>query len=206
MMCCIASWPQEGWDVMRVWGDLFKLIVGVRWMISTEPIWWGWQMMKCKVGAHICSLPTAASCSYIWDAVTVSSLLSISWGCGTFLPRHHHDRHHRQHRQHTPVCWAGVTGIMMQYSHPIFPPSLSPHLIFVQSQILLLTPHIRFRFCKYSPRRGIVTIIASLWRVCLNVWRSQHVRVTTVQDNNIPGLSNLSIVVLTPTLFSNQLL
>ena len=129
--CWAAGWPEEAKGAMRVWGGLFKLIVGVRWMISAivscDPNkWW-----RCKVSLNICSLYLLYA---IWDAVTASSLVR---GCRTFLACH----------ETTQQLSTGVTGTTYARFASIFSSSSCLHTItmitFTQSQsvkILHFTP------------------------------------------------------------------
>ena len=133
----------EGCDV-SVRG-LFKLIVGVRWMIgailSCDPNkWW-----RCKVSLNICSLYLLCS---IWGAVIASSLIR---GCKTFLACHGQSR-----ADNTPaVYWAHGNyrcKIRIPFSHHHLEciPSPFTTMTFTQSQIVNI---LNFTICL-------------MWQVC----------------------------------------
>ena len=99
--CWVAGWmgwPEEARGAMWIRGDLFKLIVGVRWMIGRSYI----VILTNDGDARLAS--TFVLCTLfaaIWDAVTGSSLIR---GCRTFLACH------EQSEQTTQQLSSGVTG------------------------------------------------------------------------------------------------
>ena len=173
-----AQWSDprnEAKGAMWIWGDLFKLIVGVRWMIgrailSCDPNkWW-----RCKVSLNICSLFVAIS-----DAVTDSSLI---WGCSIFLACHQQSE---ADNTAAAVLWGHgnyICNIRILFSHhhltACIPSSHDSWLLSVN------IPHFAW----------------VLWRVCsdLNVWNAiRHVNPShrslllcfkSLLYNNIQGL------------------
>ena len=137
----------EGCDV-SVRG-LFKLIVGVRWMIgailSCDPNkWW-----RCKVSLNICSLYLLCS---IWGAVIASSLIR---GCKTFLACH------GQSRADTPaVYYTGLTG-------PAYARFASPFLIIILNAYHHHDDIYAESDCKYSEFYYLLDVTGLFWSISM---------------------------------------
>lgn len=123
------SWMLSGWGrpngltrgskgAMWIRGDLFKLIVGVRWMIGRSYLVILTNDGDARLASTFVLCPLFAA---IWDAVTGSSLIR---GCSTFLACH------EQSRQHSS-CPLGSRELQMQDSHPIFSSSSCLHTIII---------------------------------------------------------------------------